>query len=195
VIDPQRYASLHARTEAVTPVVWLAFWGSALDVHFQYYKHNLGADEIVALATMETDPARYRDTVKMAAIHHEGVKDHHNAWFDTVFGMVVPAAAPQLGPGIRSALERWTLRPRRMFVTDIPNDPTIPKTVYVNPETRQPETLAAEPIPIEKRVPNDYLWQRSPFEMTGWYRGPRYQYPGVDLSQPYWTARAYGMIR
>jgi len=194
MVDPQRYAALHAQTAPVTPIIWLAFWASALDVHSQYYKHNLGADEIVTLTTIETDPARYRDYVKVAVIHHDGVKDHDNAWFDTVYAMAVPSAVTAMGPRVQNALERWTLRPRRCFPTSLQTDPTIPKVMFTDPLTGLPEPVAAEPIPIERRPPNDFLWQRSPFEMTNWGLPPTYQYPGVDLSQPYWAARAYGLI-
>jgi hypothetical protein len=194
VMDPARYGALASRTEPVVPVIWLAGWASTFDVHTSYYKFDLGNDEVVILTTTETDPARYREYVRIADLHHGAVAEHQNACFDVVYGMTVPAAAPHVGPRVRAALERWTLRPRRAFASGLETDPAIAKEVFVSPETGQAETVAREPVPIERRHAGDFIWQHSPFDLRDSYTSPEIQYPGIDLVQPYWAGRAYGML-
>ena len=84
-----------------------------------------------------------------------------------------------------------------LFWTVLKNslDPSIARATYSSPTLPGgPIEVAVYPIPIEKRPPTDFLWQRSPFELDGGC-DPRQQYPGVDLLLPYWAARASGMIR
>lgn len=193
LVDPPRFAAAHARAAEMTPVLWFASWTTAREVHHGYYKFNLGHAHIVDLVTTETDPARYRDYVKALEMNRDATGHHQNAWFDAVYGLAVPAAAPALGPRVKNALDRWALRDRRSHPVANSQDPAIAKALYTSPLLVKPEWFALEPIPIERRPSTDFLWQRSPFELDGG-GDPRDQYPGVDLILPYWAARSYGMI-
>ncbi len=193
--DPARFAALHARYAPVTPILWFAAWGSSREVHDGYYKFNLMHEELLGLVEIETDPARYRDYVRTLDIARDVTGHHENAWFDAIYGIAVPAAAPALGPRVKDELDRLALRPRRGFPVTNSTDPAIAKAVYsapTNPSGAQ--TLAVHPLPIERRATADFLWQRSPFELDG-TGNPHIQYPGVDLVAPYWAARSYGLIR
>ncbi len=57
--------------------------------------------------------------------------------------------------------------------------------------TTMNEALA--PIPVEKRPPTDFLWQRDPFALDG-AGDPQRQAPGVALALPYSMARAYKLV-
>ena len=48
-------------------------------------------------------------------------------------------------------------------------------------------------IPIVERVPTDFLWQRSPFELSGG-RGGDIEGAGIDYLLPYWMARYFGIV-
>ncbi|MHC4831123.1 MAG: hypothetical protein ACYTFT_12355, partial [Planctomycetota bacterium] len=139
-MQPGRYAAVHARYQALSSFLWLPAWSSAMEVNEQYFKFNLGHDELTTLYTTETDPVRYRDYVRMHQQYRPAIGHHDNAWFDTVFGLGVPAAAPLMAPRVRNALERWTLRPRRVFDPQLANDPTIVKVLYTSPLMANPAT-------------------------------------------------------
>jgi hypothetical protein len=55
------------------------------------------------------------------------------------------------------------------------------------------ENRACQPIPVEQRVQTDFLWQRSPFQLSGGGDG-LIESPGIDFLLPYWMARAYGVF-
>lgn len=57
------------------------------------------------------------------------------------------------------------------------------------------EAMASEALPVALRQYTDWLWQRNPYAlMKGVGKEGGTQYPGADLSEPYWNARRYGFI-
>ncbi len=81
-------------------------------------------------------------------------------------------------------LDQWLQRPRRdVFVDNHGRYPTC----------GDPET-ACQPIPVPDRVTTDFLWQRSPFQMSGGGSG-RIESAGIDYILPYWMARYYGILK
>lgn len=57
------------------------------------------------------------------------------------------------------------------------------------------EAMASAALPVGLRQHTDWLWQRNPYAlMKGVGREGGTQYPGNDLSEPYWNARRYGFI-
>ena len=52
---------------------------------------------------------------------------------------------------------------------------------------------ACEPLPVERWVRTDFLWQRSPFLLLGGSRGT-IEGAGIDFLLPYWMARYYGVL-
>ena len=50
---------------------------------------------------------------------------------------------------------------------------------------------ACEPLPVERWVRTDFLWQRSPFLLLGGSRGT-IEGAGIDFLLPYWMARKWG---
>ncbi len=77
-------------------------------------------------------------------------------------------------------LDQWLQRPRR--------DPTIDDTKLVPVCSGQ----ACSPIPIPLRVPTDFLWQRSPFQLSGGGSGI-IEGAGIDYILPYWMARYFNV--
>jgi hypothetical protein len=52
---------------------------------------------------------------------------------------------------------------------------------------------ACAPVPVEERVTTDFLWQRSPFQLSGGGSGT-IETPGIDYILPYWMARYYELL-
>ena len=76
----------------------------------------------------------------------------------------------------------WLLRPRR--------------NIYVDNTGKYPAcgtNRACSPIPVNDRYPTDFLWQRSPFQLSGGEDGT-VPTPGVDYILPYWMARYYQVV-
>ncbi|GIW73405.1 MAG: hypothetical protein KatS3mg102_2947 [Planctomycetota bacterium] len=205
LVDPQRWAALHAAHADMARIFWFNAWGSSQEVMSSYYKFNLGHDAITILTAVETDPALYREYIKELEVLRGTIGHHMNAWFDAVYAVAVPAMAPLWGPAVKGELERFALRDRRTHPVDLRNDPSIAKTTYTisvvgagSPQQvqngSQTVLVAVHPIPIDKRPYSDFLWQRNPFQLTGG-GDPHLQMPGVDLVQPYWVARSYGLFR
>src|SRR5439155_9702999 len=140
--DPARYGPLCRRYEALASTLWLGSWASGREVHDSYYKFNLGHSGTVNLIACETDPALYREYVKDLEIEHDSVAHHDNAWFDTVYGMSIPAAAPAMGPRVKNALDHWALRDRRGFTAQNSRDPSIARAIYSSP------TLPGGPVEV-----------------------------------------------
>lgn len=55
---------------------------------------------------------------------------------------------------------------------------------------------ACEPVPIQYRRPQDFQWQRSPYDTDlSWSPSENGRnFPGVDVITPYWMGRYYGFI-
>lgn len=202
--DQPRWQQLHDSHVSLSKVMWFSMWTSNLDPIGSYYKYNLQHDAMTIMIASETDPARYRTYLQAIDVMRAGTGHHQNAWFDAVYGMAVPAVAAQMGPQVKAGLQHWALRDRRQKPVDLTNDPTIVKATFqqsastatVPGQSGPPPTqiVAKYPIPIEKRPPTDFLWQRDPFSLKGGGRLTS-QEPGVDLVLPYWLGRSYGLFR
>jgi hypothetical protein len=46
---------------------------------------------------------------------------------------------------------------------------------------------------VEQRITTDFLWQRSPFQLTSEGAGT-IETAGIDYILPYWMGRFYGVI-
>jgi hypothetical protein len=192
--DAATWGPYHDANRDLARIMWFPVWISSRDLN-EFYKYNLMHETIALLVSTEADPVLYREDLKVIEIGHDTVSTHGNPWFDAVYGMAVPTAAPAMGPLVERELQRWTLRDRRCAPTNLLADPTIPKVLIPATASSAAQWMATEPVPIEKRPHGDFLWQQSPFQIDGGISDPQLQEPGVDLVLPYWTARAYGMIR
>jgi hypothetical protein len=53
---------------------------------------------------------------------------------------------------------------------------------------------ACDPIPVHERTNTDFLWQRSPFQLSGGGAGT-IETAAIDYILPYWMARHYGLTQ
>lgn len=144
-----------------------------------YFKFNLGYMTSYNLIRLESS--------SFSALYENGydaIRDHTaphgNAFFNMVDRALNGANATR-DAETRVLLEQWLQRPRRDFPVDLT------KTVQVC------GNQACNPVPVLQRPPTDFLWQRSPFQLTGGGNG-RIEGPGIDYILPYWMARYYGVV-
>ncbi|MCB1020702.1 MAG: hypothetical protein KDC27_12295, partial [Acidobacteria bacterium] len=146
-----------------------------------YFKLNLVAIGMFCLIRGEGSGAprdRYLDAYRL---FRKTVDDHGNAHFDMIDRALEGPNGPR-DARVVQLLEAWTRRSRRDFFVDLRGQ------VAACGEDR-----ACEPIPVERRVNTDFLWQRSPFLLYG--GGDGYiEAAGVDFLLPYWMGRAYGVL-
>lgn len=172
-----RYKSL-ANSAAWTVSVPLATESS--DPHGAYFKFNLNYINFWNLLT-SGDNSFVRNGYKNAYdIMRRATAGHGNAHFNLIDRAINgPNAARD--EETRRLLDEWLERPLRDFVVDLRG------------EVAQCGDRACTPIPVTRRVATDFLWQRSPFQLTGGGNG-YIESSGLDYLLPYWMARYYGII-
>src|SRR5262249_11536552 len=105
-----------------------------------------------------------------------------NAHFNMI-DFAINGANPTRDAETRALLNQWLLRPRR----DVGRN-----NAGKYPTCGDPNS-ACNPIPVPDRVSTDFLWQVSPFQMSG--GGDRFiEMAGIDYILPYWMARYYRVI-
>jgi hypothetical protein len=110
------------------------------------------------------------------------IDDHGNAFFDLVDRGIRGANAARDARSVE-LLQEWLERPRRDFAVDRRGE-----------FAACDDNRACEPLPVNKRVATDFLWQRSPFQLYALGDG-FIESAGIDFLLPYWMARYYGVIR
>lgn len=169
------------------------FWESAfvgipiiaevLDAHNNYFKFNLDVLTHFVLAGYETS-SFYRDRYTDAyGLLRRTIDDHGNAHFNMIDRAIRGTADARRDAETRALLEAWLLRPTRDERLDW-------RGTYASCFE---EDRACDPIPVERRVRTDFLWQRSPFLLYGGGAGT-IESAGIDYILPYWMARFYGVL-
>jgi hypothetical protein len=181
-VHPQRFDSRY-RSErflrSLGVIVPITF--DVLDDHDSYFKFNLDVIALYNLIRLEapgTPRNRYLDAY---AVLRRTIDGHGNAHFNMIDRALTGPAAQRDAATI-ALLRAWLRRPRRDFFVDLRG--AVPACG---------ENRACQPIPVERRVQSDFLWQRSPFQLYGGGDG-LIESPGIDFLLPYWMARAYRML-
>ncbi len=103
-----------------------------------------------------------------------------NAFFDMV-DRALNGPNDARDAGVRTLLDQWLQREKRDLIIDLSH--TVPVC----------GAAACQPVPLPERPPADFIWQVSPFQLSGGLTGT-IEYPGIDYILPYWMARFYGVI-
>ena len=143
-----------------------------------YFKFNLDYIDLFDLIRLETRSVRslYEDGYRIV---RDPTAGHQNAFFDVIDRAINGPNATR-DDRIRTLLDQWLMRPARDPFVDLHG------TVKVCGSD------ACDPVPVPLRPPTDFLWQRSPFQLTGGTTGV-VEEPGIDYILPYWMARYYGV--
>ena len=143
-----------------------------------YFKFNLDSINLYNLIRLETGSARgtYENAYAVLRNH---TASHQNAFFDTIdLGLKGPNSARDAET--LALLDAWLQRPRRDSFVDLHG--TVPVC----------GSQACQPVPVALRPPTDFLWQRSPFQLSGGGAGT-VETAGIDYILPYWMGRFYGL--
>lgn len=104
---------------------------------------------------------------------------HQNAFFNMI-DRALNGANDSRDAETRALLDQWLERPKRDFIIDLHN------TVAVCGSD------ACSPVPVAERPPADFIWQVSPFQLSGGLTGVTEE-AGIDYILPYWMARYYAV--
>ncbi len=141
-----------------------------------YFKFNLDYMSLYHLVRLDS-ASDNRDAYQIVRKY---TATHQNAFFNAV-DCALAGRNTNRDAETLTLLNQWLQRPNRDFYVDLT------KTVRVC------GTEACTPIPVTARPPADFLWQRSPFQLTGGGDG-FIESAGIDYILPYWMARYYGVV-
>jgi hypothetical protein len=181
-MNSSRFSTAYTATAILGAVETLAPISiEVLDPDGSYFKFNLDTINLYSLIRLEGNSFFKPFYTKAYDILRRTTDDHHNAHFNMI-DRALKGPNEARDASTRFYLELWLQRPRRDFHVDL-------NGVYPACGTNR----ACDPIPIEKRVTTDFLWQRSPFQLEGGGDG-FIESAGIDYILPYWMARYYGVI-
>src|SRR5205085_10729558 len=103
-----------------------------------------------------------------------------NAFFNMI-DRALNSSNPARDTETRLLLNQWLQRSRR----DVPVDNRGKYPACGN--------QACNPIPVPDRVTSDFIWQRSPYQLSGGGQGV-IETAGIDYILPYWMGRFYGVV-
>ncbi len=173
-VNPGRFSAEYQKlAEALALFTVVPIFIESWNPYRSYHKFNIDAINLFNLVRLEDSPqlaAHYR---RAYGVLRQTTGDHGNAFFDVIDQALNGQCAK---PG--KLLESWLRRPRRDVLVDL-------RGSYPECDLGQ---RACRPIPVERRVPTDFLWQRSPFQLSGNGKGV-IEGAGIDYLLPYWWDR------
>jgi len=184
-VNPARYGALYAeRAERV-----LALRSFPPPKLGEYFPNNLRYAQLTVLCTLEDEPSRRaRYAEAMRELWRQSA-DHLNAHFAA---MAMSATGDTADVSARATLQGCLLAypagPRWARKVDLTGRPDIEKQTDA-----RGRLWARHALPVEERVPTDFLWQRSPCLLEGGGDAPL-AYPRIDLFLPYWMGRHAGAL-
>jgi hypothetical protein len=153
------------------------------DTRDSYFKFNLDTINLYQLVTKESNFVHKLLYQQAYDVLRSATAGHLNAHFNMI-DRAVNGANTTRDANTLAYLDEWLMRPRR----DVHVDLTGQFASCVAPDQ------SCQPIPIALRVPTDFLWQRSPFQLVGGGSGV-IEGAGIDYLLPYWMARFYGLTK
>lgn len=180
--NPRRFETAYrALSNFAAPAVLAPILIEVQDTHNSYFKFNLAHISFYNLLTSgDSWWLRLNYTAAFDALRR-ATEAHENAFFDMI-DTAINGSRPDRDERVRQNLNAWLERPRRDYWTDL------------RPEYAAcGENRACAVIPVERRTPTDFLWQRSPFQLYGGLYGTIGS-AGIDYVLPYWMARHHGVV-
>ena len=144
-----------------------------------YFKFNLDYISFYNLIRLESSSLSsiYQGAYKVLRNFTAG---DQNAFFD-IIDRGLNGANPARDAETAALLNQWLQRSRR--------DPT----VNLNGVVPACGSQSCNAIPAALRPPDDFLWQESPYQLTGGGSSV-IETAGIDYILPYWMARYYGVV-
>jgi hypothetical protein len=182
-VNPARFDLLYRIHRALLAgTVRLPMQGECGDTHGSYFKFNLDYINLYNLIRLEEPGSPFLALYLNAYDVLRGCTGtHDNAHFNMI-DRVIKGPLASRDADTQRFLDLWVLRPRR-------DDPVDRSAEYA----ACGPNLACEPLPVDKRPTNDFLWQRDPYTLSNGGSG-LVEFPGIDFILPYWMARYYGIM-
>jgi hypothetical protein len=180
-VNPSKFEMPYKQLTLGTILVIVPIEVDDADQNSSYFKFNLDAINFFHLIGLEKSllvKAIYRASYEQ---FRGTVANHMNPHFNMIDRALGKADAKR-DSDTATFLDQWLTRPKRDVFVDLRS--AVP--VCGNNE-------ACNPIPIPQRVTTDFLWQRSPFQLTGGGSGT-IESAGIDYILPYWMARFYHVV-
>ena len=159
-----------------------------IDETEHYYLNNLQFITHYVMATLEIDSDRKEQYLNRIQFLWEKSSHHLNPWFAALYisatGNISNVVARATVQGV---LFEFPPPPRWARTTDNTKRQDI-EVMQSNGQARS--TFA---LPIRQRPVSDFMWQRTPFALSGSSTVPL-EYPGIDVFLPYWMARECGAV-
>jgi hypothetical protein len=153
------------------------------DTHNSYFKFNLGHITFYNLLTSGDNwwiRTQYTGAFRLL---RNATWQHDNAFFDMI-ETAIQGNDEGRDARVRRLMDEYLDRPRRDEWTDL-------RPIY--PSCEGDDNRACEIVPLVQRVPTDFIWQRSPFQLWGGLYGT-IESAAIDYILPYWMARFHGVI-
>ena len=182
-VNPTQFAAQYQNAASLGALLAIAPVAvESQDVRGSYFKFNLDAINFYDLIRLETNSSLRGEYLTAYGYFRNATKEHLNAHFNMIDRAINGPNANRDAQTI-ALLTQWLRRPRR--------------DVYVDLRGQFPSCVSSDqscdPIPVNLRVPTDFLWQRSPFQLIGGGSG-LIESAGIDYILPYWMGRFYGVV-
>lgn len=144
-----------------------------------YFKFNLDYIDLYNLIRMDASAAKsiYQSAY---SVLRSATSGDQNGMFDMVDRALNGPNASRDAEAV-ALISQWLQRPRRDVSVNLTN--VVPVC----------GGQACTPVPVVLRPPDEYLWEETPYQLTGGGSGI-IETAGVDYILPYWMARYYGVI-
>ncbi len=175
-VNPSKFSTTYTEEKLLLELTVPVPLGVDIASDDSYFKFNLAYMCFYNLMRLDSS-----DTYSFAYNLLRGhTQPQQNAFFEVV-DRTLSGANTARDAETRSLLEQWLQRPKRDPFTD------------VSKSVANCGNQACLPIPLLLRPPADFLWQVSPYQLTGGGSGI-IEGAGIDYILPYWMARYYGVI-
>lgn len=144
-----------------------------------YFKFNLDYINLYSLVRYESGAPKAAAQAAYAALRGH-TASHQNAFFNIIDRALNGSDATRDNQTL-TLLDGWLLRARRDYPVDLSQ--TVPVC----------GSQACDPAPVWLRPNTDFLWQRSPFQLSAAGGIGIIETAGIDYLLPYWMARFYGL--
>ena len=183
-VNPTAFAPLYQNTASLGSVLAIAPVAlESQDDRGSYFKFNLDAINLFDLIRLESSSSLRASYRTAYGFYRDATRNHRNAHFNMIDRAL---NGPDSNRDAQTAafLNQWLQRPRRDIFVDLRGQ--FPSCVSSD--------QSCDPIPVNLRVPTDFLWQRSPFQLIGGGSG-LIDGAGIDYILPYWMARFYAVVK
>jgi uncharacterized protein (TIGR03437 family) len=144
-----------------------------------YFKFNLDYINLYNLVRLEDSSEQSVYQAAYSQLRSYTGSDQ-NAFFN-IIDLALNGPSPARDGQTLALLDGWLLRLRRDFNVDLTN--TVPVCGL----------QACTPVPVWLRPNTDFLWQRSPYELSVTGGAGIIETAGIDYILPYWMARYLGL--